>query len=374
MRIPSAKFFLPLPNSMPKEQLLQSLKLGQILRGTALSENQQGTVKLQIGVARLIAQTQIAVKPGQALTLQVDKTGERPELRLLTHPTLQQLQTQALKTILPRQQPIPPLLEKLLHLTGGKGNMALPGDVKQAIQSLLTRIPSTENPQFKAQLKEALLNSGLFTEARLLSNSTHSNDLKLNLLRLFRLLQPLLAQQATVPQAGNPPAEPIPAEGFASNATIKFLNDLLKQLDATLARIQTNQLASLPQDEPARQTWQFELPVLHGDKADLFQILINKDHSTSRDAEEQSWSLTLQVNLPALGPMRVQLTLQGEAISTVIWAELNNTTDLVKAHLSLLQKAYETAGLEVKKLETYQGRIEELDPMPRDLSLLSEKA
>ncbi len=374
MRIPSAKFFLPLPAAMPKEQLLQNLKPGQILQGTALSENQHGSVKLQIGVARLIAETQISVKPGQTLILQVDKTGERPELSLLTRPTLQQLQAKALKSILPRQQPIPPLLEKLVQLTAGTGNKVLPAGVKQAFQSLLARLPTIENPEFRSQFKEALLNSGLFTEARLISNSNHSGDLKLNLLRLIRLLQAPVYQQSAAPQNGAQPARPQDAEALASNATLKLLNDLVKQFDAALARIQTNQLASLPQEEAARQSWQFELPMLHGNKVDLLQILIKKDQAARSDAEASSWSLTLQMNLPALGPMRIQLTLQGETVSTVIWAEQNNTTDLVKAHLSILRQAYETAGLEVKKLETYQGVIEERKPMPRDLSLLSEKA
>ncbi|MEN8178437.1 MAG: flagellar hook-length control protein FliK [Pseudomonadota bacterium] len=370
MRIPGANLFIPLPASMPKEQLLQSLKPGQILRGTALSENQHGSVRLQIGVTRLIAQTQVSVRPGQPLTLQVDKTGDFPELRLLTHPTLQQQQAKALKSILPRQQPIPQLLDKLVHLTDSAAKTVLPTEVKQAFQSLLARLPSTENPDFRVQIKEALLNSGLFTEARLMSDSTSSGDLKLNLLRLIRLLQTAITQQPEVKQSGAQSAEPADPKGPA----IKLLNALLKQLDATLARIQTNQLASLPQDEPGRQIWQFELPILHGDSIDPFQVLIKRDQSQASDAEANIWSLTLQMNLQLLGPMRIQLTLQAAAISTVIWAEWENTTNLVKAHLAVLHKAYETAGLEVKKLETYQGRIEALDAMPSDLSLLSEKA
>lgn len=361
MHIPSAKFILPLPISMPREQLLQNLKPGQILQATVLSENQNGSVKLQIGVTRLIAQTRISVKQGQVLTLQVHKAGDLPELKLLTLPTLQQIQAKALKAILPRQQPIPPLLEKLVQSIGMSGNSAPPSEVKQAFNSLVSRLLATENPEFKGLLKAALLNSGLLTEARLLSNSTNNGDLKLNLMRLIRLLQ---ASSGAQVNAKTPPSDP----------TVKFLNDLLKQLDGVLARIQTNQLASLPQDDPARQNWQFEAPILHENKIDLLQVLIEKDQASKSNEETSTWTLTLQMNLSALGPMRIQLTLQGDVISTVIWAERSNTNNLVKSHLKTLHKAFETAGLEVKKLEIYQARIEQRDPMPRDISLLSEKA
>ena len=83
MQIPSANLLLPLSTGTTREPLLQQLTPGQILQGTALSENINGRLSLQIGVARLIAQTQLSVRPGQQLTLQVVKTDSLPELRVL---------------------------------------------------------------------------------------------------------------------------------------------------------------------------------------------------------------------------------------------------------------------------------------------------
>ncbi len=378
MRIPSVKLLLPLTTPMTtpmtREPLLQNLKPGQILQGTVLTENQNGKVQLRIGITRLIAQTQLSVRPGQTLTLQVNKAGDLPELKLLTLPTLQKLQAKALMAVLPRQNSISPLLDKLIHTTSKSGNINPLPEVTQASKSLLGKILSTEHPEFRVQLKQALRNSGLFTEVRLLSRHTDSSDLKLNLMRLYHLLQTSLPQQMSARQSGALAHNQPHTEATPPDTRVKFLNSLLKQLDGALARMQTNQLASLPQEDPTRQTWQIELPILHENKIDLFQILINKDQASTSDPEASVWTLMLQMNLQTLGPMRIQLTLQGHAISTVIWAEQRKTINLVKTHLQVLSKALETAGLEIKKLETFQARIEERDPMPKDISLLSEKA
>ncbi len=371
MRIPSESLIPPLPDVSSKHQLLQTLKPGQILQATALSENQNGRLKLQIGVSRLIAQTQVSVRPGAHLTLQVDKAGDLPLLRLLTQPGLDAQQNQALKNALPRQQPIPQLMQALIKHTSTPERDALPSEIKQAFETLRSHLPSTQNPAFKQQLKSALENSGLFTEARLLGNTAHASDLKLNLMRLFQLIQSQITQQT---QTGARPNISAERQDASPGLGVRLFEGLLKQLDATLARIQTHQLASLPQDDTTRQTWQFELPILHGHKVDAWQIHIGKERASQAESHEEVWNLSLHVDLQPLGPMRIQLALQGDAISTTIWTEQATTSELVKTHLKTLRQAFERAGLEVKKLESYRSRIEEPALLPGELSLLSEKA
>lgn len=376
MRIPDLKLSLPIPTQPNREQLLQSLKPGQVLQARALSENLNGSIQLQIGVNKLIAQTQLLVKPGQPLTLQVDKTGLLPELKLISLPSLQQQQANALKQILPRQQPLPPLFENLLGLAKASGAGTAPAEVKQSIQTLLSRILPAEHPDFRQQLRDALLNSGLLTEAHLLKQKTNSGDFKLNLLRLLGLIQSLSQVQpgakSPVPakQTQSGPASPPATDSLPP----KPLVDLLKQLDGALARIQTNQLASLAQEDNSRQIWQFELPIRQQEHIDLFQMLVRREPASSPEAETEIWSLTLKMNLAPLGPMRVQLRLQGEKISTSIWVQENSTTDLVEKNLTSLRQAFEKAGLEVSKLEAYQGIVENKEDLALGLSLLSEKA
>ncbi|MCG7949539.1 MAG: hypothetical protein N0C84_24670 [Candidatus Thiodiazotropha taylori] len=81
-----AKILPPLPTATSAKSLLEAIQPGQLLKGTALSENLNGAMRLQIGVTQLTAQTTLSVTPGQSLLLQVEKAGKLPELRDSTHP------------------------------------------------------------------------------------------------------------------------------------------------------------------------------------------------------------------------------------------------------------------------------------------------
>ena len=172
MRIPSARLIPPLPATAPRQLLLQNLQPGQILQAMALSENRNGSVELQIGLTKLIAQTQLSFRPGQTLTLQVDKPGPMPEMNLLARPGLAQLQANALKQVLPRQQPLQPIFDKLLSIASGTGNGPMPSSVQQSIESLIGRLPAADNPQFRQKLREALVNSGTVSYTHLRAHET----------------------------------------------------------------------------------------------------------------------------------------------------------------------------------------------------------
>ncbi|WP_316364349.1 flagellar hook-length control protein FliK [Candidatus Thiodiazotropha sp. CDECU1] len=386
MEIFGTKILLPLPTIEPGKSLLEQLQPGQIVRGTALSENVNGSMRLQIGVTRLIAQTTLSVPTGQALTLQVEKTGNLPELRVLTHPSMEQVKSAALKQVLPRQQPLPQLFQHLTQVAGDSNRATpLPPAVKQAVQSVLQRIVPIEDPGFKTQLLQALQLSGTHTEARLINRQVNNSDLKLNLLQLIGLIKPLISnpsnpinQLLSLQQQVLNPAQPAPANppvtAHDASPTTKLLLDLFKHLDGAIARIQTNQLSSLPSEDSTRQVWQFELPIRHENSVDLFHFRISREDVNKGAEAAPMWSLTLHMNLPPLGPMRVRLALLDETISTIIWSEKTHTADLVNQHLDKLRAGLESTGLEVKKLEAFQGIAEIENELPSEQSLLNEQA
>lgn len=381
MQIPSTKLLLPPTSGATREPLLQNLKPGQILQGTALSGNIDGRLNLQIGVTRLIAQTQLSVRPGQALILQVVKSDGLPELRVITPPSLAQLKSAALKTLLPRQQSLSPLFKMLNQIaTTERPDTPLPKEIRQQAEALLGRTPIFGSPEFKQRLQRALSDSGLLSESKLLLHRPDPGDLKLNLARLFRLLRPLIPESLLprlaadignaprLPPATAPPAGP-PDPG------IKLLLELLKQIDGAIARIQTHQLHSLPREDGAQQVWQFELPIHNGQEFDLFHFRISREGGPRSDDEAAPWTLVLHMNLSTLGPMRVQLRLQGEALSTVIWSQQEATHALVYEHLEGLRKGYERSGLQVQRLEAFVGAAEVPEEIPEDTTpLLHEKA
>jgi hypothetical protein len=389
MEISGTKIVLPLPTIESGKSLLETLQPGQILRGTALSENNNGMLRLQIGVTRLIAQTTLQVPTGQILTLRVDKTGKLPELQVLTSPSLEQVKSAALKQVLPRQQPLPQLFKFLTQVTSEASQAKrLPPAVKQAVQGVLARIVPMDDPGFKTQLSQALQLSGTQTEAGLINRQVFSNDLKLNLLRLIGLIKPLImspsgqSEQDLILQQvlrlhgfkSPPPATMPPAAAQEPTPTTKLLLDLFKHLDGAVARIQTNQLSSLPSEDSTRQVWQFELPIRQENGFDLFHFRISRDATKKGETIAHTWNLTLHMNLPALGPMRVKLSLVGEKIATTIWSENPRTTSLVKQHIERLRSGLESTGLKVSKLDAFEGNAGLENELPNEQTLLSEKA
>ncbi|MET0065661.1 MAG: flagellar hook-length control protein FliK [Candidatus Thiodiazotropha sp.] len=416
MQIPIAKILPPLPTATTTQNLLQTLKPGQILHGTALSENVDGAMQLRIGVARLTAQTTLSVKPGQSLLLQVEKSGDLPELRVLTLPSQKTLAAMALKNALPRQQPLPQLFQALnqtLAKPDSPGNPPLPPPVRQAVEQLMSQVVRINDPEFKAILARALSMSGNQTESLLLNGTMNPQDLKLNLLRLIALVRNFMNPPAATPGGPQSPAPPpgalpqtaplttpptpsptpnpasgtlpggtIPGQPSAPQAgasadthpTVKLLLDLFKHLDGAVARIQTNQLHSLVPDDAGRPVWQFELPIRQDDGVDLFQFRITPEAQRGEKGQSTGWRLTLHMNLSPLGPMKVQLQLVGEQVSTVIWSESPATSQRVAKHLDTLRRGLESAGLEVTKLASFQGSAENEQELPSDHILLNEKA
>jgi len=354
-------------------QLLDNLKPGQVLQATALSENLGGKIRLQIGSTELTASTHLSARPGQSLLLEVAKTEPLPELKLLTPPGPEQVRTSAFKQLLPRQQPLSRLFDKLVDSNAPSVKQSIPAIIRQEIQALLNRLPSVEHPRFVLQFGEALLQSGILSEAHLIQGRLGNSDIKLELLKLLALVEPLIPRQQ-LPRgqtSGQMEASNVPG---AATPGVDFLIALHKQLDAALARIQLNQLSSLPREDPIRQTWQFELPIRQGDQIDLFRITVKREQASSGAEEAVSWSLVLRMSFMRLGPMRIQLKLRGNAVSTLVWSENATTTELVMANRTTLQGALERVGLEVEKIAACTAKLEEESWIPGDTPLVSEKA
>lgn len=377
MQIPITQILLPASSQTAREPLLQNLKPGQILQGTATSGNVNGRLGLQIGVTRLIAETQLSVRPGQSLTLQVVSADKTPELRVLLPATLESVKAAALKNLLPRQQPLPEAFKALAQVIRTSSPEQLPPAVREQAAALISRLPAPEDPGFKQQLQRILGDSGLLTEARLLRGQTTATDTKLLLTRLLERIVQLLPENRLLQAGLDPkllmPQTKAPLENLP-DSSVKLLIGLLKHLDGAVTRIQTQQLASLPAEDPARQVWQFEIPIRNGDEFDLFQFRIGREPSSVASEEEAIWNLTLHMNLGGLGPMRVQLRLQGEQLSTLIWSEQTDTNSLIHERLGELRKAYEERGLTVQRLEAHLGVVENRERIPHEGSLLNEKA
>lgn len=135
-----------------------------------------------------------------------------------------------------------------------------------------------------------------------------------------------------------------------------MLNDLLRQVSGSLARIQLHQLASIGTDDEPRHVQITEVPIHHNQGADVFQIRFEEDrHQKQKTKREKTWSVTLAFDIGKFGPVHVKLSLIKDVINTTFWAEQSETKQLIDSHLEILHKHYVAAGLGIGHMICHLG-------------------
>jgi len=250
---------------------------GQLLRAIVDSQSPDGTVTLRLGTQLLEGRSDLPLRPGQSLTLQVTQTGTPLVLRIVPEaatapapmtgraneasrdtvsargPRLGPIAetatgtdgiNRALRQALPRQGEIQPLLDGLVGAARGAPGSLLPPAVAAFANRLLSRLPDIQTLVAPGALKQALRDSGLFLEAHLARNSAApERDLKAMLLRLQGMLRNVAVTPDRHDATGNSPPTP--------DGDTPAVVALQQRTDAALARIVMNQIDSLPRDTSA---------------------------------------------------------------------------------------------------------------------------
>ena len=303
------------------------------------------------------------------------------------------VQTSTMNTAPPPQVAVPAPLPQSASTT------ALPSQISQIAKAVIDSLPTSQQLRDPNQLFKAMHLSGQYLEHSLQNIATgqpHFNpalDVRSQLLRLAHALRQHTnlpptperpastpSQTSTTPGAAaqliresihnssQPPPGPASRTQTAqpqaaSNASLAQMTDpklmadeLLQQIDGVLARMQGQQLQSLQAEQQGRQMWMMELPVKHEDGVDLFDLRLQRDGKENEQGEqEQSWSMTLAFDLEGIGPIRVQVGLIAEAITSNFWAELPETRRLFHEHIEHLRSRLNQSGLEVNDLSCQCG-------------------
>lgn len=144
---------------------------------------------------------------------------------------------------------------------------------------------------------------------------------------------------------------------------------LLKAVESSLARIHTQQLASVPQEDTTRQVWQLEIPIREQKELSSLMMRIEQDDSERQDdARGSTWTVCLNFNISDLGPIHSKVRLTQDVVSTHFWAEQDKTLNKLSTHLPRLVKALEKLGLEVNHTTVSLGK----PPDPVEISTLEK--
>lgn len=361
---------------------LKSLDLSQLPQGSQL----QLKVLTQMGQT-ISAQVQNGPLAGQLLSL--ESTLKLAAGSLLT---VKVLGAQQLLLI-----PLNQRLEQLSLLSQLNGQWAKQGSLQALLTSLSQFAPSDalkltldklmasisdvsklSSAQGAAQ---ALANSGAFMEARLLAGLGVEQDLKANMLRLISQLQtgapaataalnpaamgqalPALLRDALGRLAPKTQALqfPLPNRVLQNLDQAPDLQMLLKLAAGALARVQTQQLASLLNTTDAtttQQSWQMEIPMRHEQQISTLQVKIGQEQPAQKEASKghARWSIELAFDIAPLGPLQIKAALSQNSLSAQLFAERPDTCQLINQELDVLRARLDQQGVTVGELNCQLG-------------------
>lgn len=173
------------------------------------------------------------------------------------------------------------------------------------------------------------------------------------------LLNPaLFTGQQQAPQQGNTPA---------TNQSMDLaVSTVLRQIAATLARVQSNQLQSLaaPRSDADGSTlinnWNIEIPVFLEGQFKPIQLQIREErHPSSTETENtknRQWKITLGFDFEELGEFFATLSIIDNSVSATFWSEQADTLKRISNELQHLNKSLNKLGLNVEELECRRGK------------------
>jgi hypothetical protein len=360
--------------------LLKQLSVGQVLQARVVAQPQPGVLRLQIASTEVLARSQVKLHPGSEVKLEVVKRLPLPQLRVLSDPPPQVQQQQVARAAMVRQLTPPEVREAISQLRAGPLSTREAARVQQFVTILRDSGVAIDRLR-PAQLKHAVLQSGLFQEARLLAGTPpETPDTKGRLLQLATQLQVDIERGTErAPTQPRPPPEPGERPAHTPMARVPAADTLLERLvrlaEGSVARIQLQQSAALPVDDSPRQAWQLDLPVHLADHSDDVMLRIERDAQANGGGDRPGWSVHLAFAFETIGELQCKVTLNGAQVATTFWCDNTATLQRLEARLPTLADALAGQGLEVVHLEGVLGAPAE-PPMqiPLPDRLLDERA
>ncbi|MHC8371058.1 flagellar hook-length control protein FliK [Pseudomonas sp. MDT1-85] len=272
-------------------------------------------------------------------------------------------------------------------------------ELRTAVDKLLAGLPDVQQLSTPKGLAQALANSGLFLEAKLLTgqNPTLTPDMKGDLLKLIAQLTPGLPANTnlnaiiaanTLAQAlpsfvrsalgmlGQVSAKPLPTSFPLPERLLQSqdgegdLEHLLRLAAAAVSRLQSHQLSSLEQtgltdDGRLLSTWQLEIPMRNLQDIVPLQVKFQREEAPEkeqpherrdeREPKQQLWRVDLAFDMEPLGPLQIQAQLIKGSLSSQLWAERPYTASLIESNLAGLRERLLASGLNVGDLDCHLG-------------------
>ena len=397
---------------------LSRLFVGQILNASVVSKKNPDTFFLQIGNQQIEAKTTQSrtLNIGEQLKLIVEKQNNPTTLRVMQHDPkvviTQESKQQLLRENIPKQAGLEKLTSVLAQVSKNiKASVKnLPAPIEQQFKKLIEQLPAKSSLKNESGLKTAIKNSGIFLEAKLLTEAFNKNDSKLNSLlktanqasqkTSSQLLSPtsnsslsqtqhldiakdLKANLLQLSDVINKVKQSTQPEKITNNnvlikqsqaASIEVANKniahskeaavktaelalkaeteaLSKQIESSIARIEVNQSKAVVTHDNQAPLWSIEMPVKDEKDIDLLKLNIQADKDSKDSNEnEQLWTTDIKITFENIGTLSAKLSILDKEVNATLWSDNETLNDLANNNLALLSKKMESHGLAIGKI------------------------
>jgi hypothetical protein len=401
---------------------LPAWQVGQVLEATVLTLQSPERVVLAIAGRRLEAHVETplaraALEPGIPLRLQVERGGRPVTLKVLDSgtPADPAIETRrmVLRESLPRAMSLTPSLVQIARLAAPEAASAAalttevaPPPIAGAARAVLQAVPDLARVTTATGLGEAIARSGVFLESCLAASPPPGpappSDLKAALLVLAELLSRATRGDKALgpgerdlrpPPAGQPQAPAVPSRAAPAESTPRGpsalpapaatsqtptpagLGAALGAVEGALARIEVNQLRSVPQPGEPHPGWMVEVPVRSGERLDVLALRIDRDRQDPGScARGSGWQVSLRLDLDPLGPIHAAVAWRHAGVSATLRAAREETADLLALHACGLVQALTEAGLPTREVRCFWAPVPEVAGGPLPDRLLDAQA
>ena len=356
--------------------------VNDILVAQVVGKTAENFTRLAIGGRLVVARTDALLEVGQKLTLKVASSGSTTVMTVVPNETRTAATTVglALARVLPRQataEDTQRLLRSLDALTrdpqaltnrlGRSAAVALTQD----IQNLLKSLPRADQVSAAPQLRTAVEQAALPTEARLLravqddASPDVSSDVRAHFARLAAALATLppaaraelerfvyLAAHGHATSHGEAQsaqvetAEPLPA----ATPSPAHVGDLKSLVESVVARLEANQLQTLANAPTNQLALMIDLPVTRESHTDLLHLEVESDGRQTDDDSAPRTSVTLNLKLDGGHNFSARLQLSGDTLSVRLGSSDVEFNAKIAAHITALEDGLRGAGLEVNQI------------------------
>ena len=150
---------------------------------------------------------------------------------------------------------------------------------------------------------------------------------------------------------------------------LESLPQLVRALESGVARIESQQLASLQAREQGQVQWLLDLPVRNGQEIDYWQLFMRREQSAQSDQSEKEkrWLVTLSVELELAGKLAIHIDHSERRTFVKLFSEEPAVLQWVAEKSPILEAKLSKAGIANSEVEGHFGALP--DSLQPDVAL-----